>query len=105
MATVTDKQTEQLSDQEEVEEPEQDGEVQLGRFGIFTRSGTFVGTGDFHPDPVRILVENLAKDVSTTREELSDLSDEVAAIREELGKIGRLVVGLHEILVRMDKAE
>lgn len=104
MATETDKHTDQRSD-DDMEELDQGDEVEKSRFGSVTHSGTFVGTGDYHPDPVRVLVENLARDVSASREELADLAEEVAAIREELGKIGRLVVGLHEILVRMDKAE
>jgi hypothetical protein len=104
MEPVTDKGDKKPTT-DEMESIEEEVDVEKSRFGSFTQAGTFVGTGDYHPDPVRILVENLANDVTALREEQSELSEEVAAIREELGKIGRLVVGLHEILVRMDEAE
>ena len=103
MANMADKPTEQRSD-DDSDELDHDAEVERSRFGSYTQSGTFVGTGDFHPDPVRALVADLAEDVSAVRSDLAELSEEVAAIRQELVEIGRLVVGLHEILVRMDKA-
>lgn len=91
-------------DLEEGEEPNEEREdIERSHFGMYTQSGTFVGTGGFHPDPVRVLVENTHREVSLVRDELADLSGEVASMKEEIDKIGRIVLGLHEILLNSHK--